>query len=258
MKQNIKRFLKLFGLKIQRISVYRADLNYRATKRGTLELLKRLGFMPKSVIDIGLGEKGTPELYEIFPNAKHILIDPVEEFEDNILQVCKNIKNAEFIRAAASNRSGLAKFAVNKTSLSNSTLERSNINYKEEWKEAVTRNVKVVTLDEICKSKNFTPRPYLIKIDTDGSELEVLEGTVEALRYTDCIIIESNIESSDEHWQKTVFYITQFLKKNNMVLWDIVDFEYKRDILYQVDLVFLNKNIQNQKFIPWLAKDWQW
>ena len=44
----------------------------------SLQRFKKLGFEPKTVIDIGVAT-GTPALYRNFPEAYYILIDPLRE-----------------------------------------------------------------------------------------------------------------------------------------------------------------------------------
>ena len=68
---------------------------------------------------------------------------------------------------------------------------------EETWKEidyhhgAITRrSVPVITLDDYARA---IPSIYLIKIDVQGFDLEVLEGAVETLKKTDYVFVESAI-----------------------------------------------------------------
>ena len=47
-----------------------------------------------TLIDIGVGDKGTPDLYERFPNQKLILIDPLHESEK---YASKNLSHRNYI-----------------------------------------------------------------------------------------------------------------------------------------------------------------
>jgi len=40
-----------------------------------------------TLVDIGVGPMGTPELYERFDSAKLLLIDPLEETENYIIKI---------------------------------------------------------------------------------------------------------------------------------------------------------------------------
>lgn len=234
-KLGVNWVLSLFELEVRR-----KHSTNRVTKHSTLKILKKLGLQPKTVIDVGVDIWGTTELYETFPNVKHVLIEPVEEYERDIMKLCERIKDVEFIKAAASNKSGISKLSVKK-GLTNSTLGEITGGT---WKKELMREVKVITLDEVCKKKK-KPEPYLIKVDVDGKDLEVLEGASDILKKTDCVIIESGI------WD--ICRRTQFLENRGFFLWDIVDFLYKKEVLFQVDLIFLNNKYQNHKFMPWIA-----
>ena len=54
----------------------------------------QLNRLPKidTLIDIGVGNRGTQNLYEKFSNQKLILIDPLDEAED---YATKNLKNRD-------------------------------------------------------------------------------------------------------------------------------------------------------------------
>ena len=51
------------------------------------------------------------------------------------------------------------------------------------------RNIPAITLNEICRERNL-PGPYLIKVDVDGQELDVLAGATQILQQTEYIIVE--------------------------------------------------------------------
>jgi FkbM family methyltransferase len=183
---------------------------------------------------------GTPELYEVFPNSTTILVEPVREFEPALNEISNQMRDARIVWAAASNRSGRAQLTV-ADGLSHSTLRGAD---GERWENDLAREVDLVTLDEICEREN-TEGPYLIKVDVDGTDLDVLDGATQILANTDCVIIESHITQVVER--------TGFLEDRGLFLWGLVDLGYKQDALFQFDLVFLSKRFQSdQDFVPWL------
>src|SRR5947199_5134856 len=56
------------------------------------------------VFDVGVGW-GTPELYEAFPQARHILVEPLVEYEPAIQQILDRY-DADWVRAAAGAEAG--------------------------------------------------------------------------------------------------------------------------------------------------------
>ena len=213
------------------------------TKRDVLKILSKKGIQPKTVIDVGVHNEGTPELYEIFPNAKHLLIEPVKEFERDILKFCKKIKDVEYIRAAASNKSGFSKLEIKRTKYVHAGIVGDVYNSESGMDEKDVDIVKVITLDELVKNKKING-PYLIKVDVDGRDMEVIQGGIKTLKETNCVIIEALFPKIGE----TIV----LLEKNVFFLWSIVDIRFRNESLMQIDLVFLNNAYKkNPQFSPW-------
>jgi hypothetical protein len=79
----------------------------------------------------------------------------------------------------------------------------------------------------------------LLKIDVDGAEPDILKGSTKILDKVGIVIIES--------WTSRISNFINFFNKHNFELFDIVDICYIRGKLSQVDLVFINKDINNIK-----------
>lgn len=236
-KSVVTSAISFLGYEIRR-KVERRKRITRMTKQDSLELLKELGLVPQTVIDVGV-QFGTEALFKSFPDAKHVLIEPVKEFAPEIRRVYSGFKDVEFVWAAASNQPGTSLLSVT------SGLKSSNLGVVEGrfWVKELMREVHVVTLDEVCRERNARS-PYLIKIDTDGKDLDVLEGATHILPQTSCIVIESTIYQLSER--------LRMIEKLGFFLWDIVELGYKKDVLFQMDLIFLHKKFeQDVKVLPW-------
>jgi len=140
----------------------------RATKLGSLNNIKRLGFYPKTVIDVG-AQVGTHCLYEVFPDSHHVLIEPVEENEGALKQICKNMKKEEYIIAAATSQDCNVDLSVSPNTKYSHAYHSNNQNG---W---TVRQVRGITVDSLCEDKKLQA-PYLLKIDVDGTEIDVLKG----------------------------------------------------------------------------------
>ena len=90
--------LRPVGLGLHRLEV--SNRVRRATQAGAFEQLKRLGFDPRTVIDVGVAH-GTPALYQTFPDARHLLIEPVEECTPFLEAIARQFRQVEYILAAA-------------------------------------------------------------------------------------------------------------------------------------------------------------
>ena len=102
------------------------------------------------------------------------------------------------------------------------------------------------TLDDISKS-NDLPFPDFIKIDTQGSELDILKGGMKTISrskliYMECPIIEYNAGSP-----KLDDYIS-FLDSIDFVPYDICEVHHIDNILVQADIIFIRKPIFRKIF----------
>jgi Methyltransferase FkbM domain len=98
-----------------------------------------------------------------------------------------------------------------------------------------------VTVDEVCAEKNLNG-PYLIKVDVQGAELQVLAGATRTLREAEAVILEvtlfgtiiSGPQFSD---------VVAFMKQCRFVAYDFCGFLYRPfdKALSQVDLVFVRE-----------------
>jgi FkbM family methyltransferase len=159
------------------------------------ELMPKHYSEPATVIDIGVAH-GTPELYARFPNSYLLLIDPMVESVPFMQQITRDRKGHHLCIALGS-RSGQLELQIesvenDKVVLARtSPLERtpltSRINAKYK-----TRVVQMKTLDEVVEEGAYSP-PFLVKIDTEGFELEVLSGGTNTLKSASGIIVECSI-----------------------------------------------------------------
>lgn len=197
----------------------------RQNKLGSLNNLKRSGFNPSLVFDVG-AQVGTPELYTAFPNAHHIFIEPVEECIPILNEISNVLKSCTVLKCAVSNVNGRNRLSVSE-SKQYSSIE---VNLGEEFRE-----IEVRTLDSIYEEFTHS-KSILLKIDVDGVELDVLKGS-KSLFENECVII---IEASLGENNPRFFKITDYLYSYGFKVIDIVDTLYRPNDwhLWQVDLVF--------------------
>ncbi|MDA9171857.1 FkbM family methyltransferase [Candidatus Pelagibacter sp.] len=105
----------------------------------------------------------------------------------------------------------------------------------------VPKNLKAITLNEIQK-KNQIPKPDFLKIDTQGSEIDILKGGNEILNDCKIILLECPIISYNTGAPTLSNYI-EYLDKINYLPLEIAEIHYLDKILVQIDIVFLKKNI---------------
>ena len=127
------------------------------------------------MIDVGAGS-GTPKLYAAFPDAHHVMIEPLAEFAPRLQRRVEE-DGAEYVPLAAGDADGTATIHVDKGSLWESSLLVAG------WGDAETREertIQVATLDSLLEDRRWTP-PFGLKIDTEGFEDRVIRGAREVL-----------------------------------------------------------------------------
>ena len=194
----------------------------------------RLGFEPATVVDVGVGN-GTFVLYEHFPRAHHLLIEPLEEFRPVLEEIARRY-DADHVLAAAGDRPGTAQINVH------SYLEGSSMLVeKGHHDDVVRRSVPVVTLDDVCRSRNLVG-PYLLKVDVQGGELQVLAGAGGVLVQTELVILEVSLFQFVEEGPQFADVVA-YMKDRGFVVYDIAG-GYTRPLdgaLAQVDLTFVKE-----------------
>jgi FkbM family methyltransferase len=158
----------------------------RRTLPGVLAHYRELGFAPNDVFDVGVGP-GTPELYEAFPDARLVLIEPLEEWKSQFEWVERQ-RDTDTIFAAAGSTPGEVEIFVHRAPWCSSIFGR----LRGEDTDGTRRSVPVVRLDDIAVERELVG-PFVVKVDVEGAELEVLSGALEVLRATELALLEVSL-----------------------------------------------------------------
>ena len=216
--------------------------NRRLGMLGCLKNAVSNGLNPKTIIDVGVAV-GTPDLYGVFPNAKHLLIEPLEEYRASLDSIVNGLENASYIIAAATKHAGSIIINVHPDLVGSSLYlenEDSDVN-------GVQRTVPAITLDEVCHEYNANG-PYMIKVDAQGAELDVLEGASRILEDTQLVILETSLFGFFDGGPQ-FFECVDFMKKRGFVAYDIFGEQYRPldNAMSQVDLAFVPEQSEFRK-----------
>jgi len=97
------------------------------------------------------------------------------------------------------------------------------------------------TLDNIIKQNNL-PLADFIKIDTQGSEIDILKGSTKSLKNCKIIYLECPIVRYNHNAPNLSEYIN-YMNKIKYLPYDICEIHYIDKVLVQIDIIFLKKNI---------------
>jgi len=205
---------------------------------GVLDQAIRFGFTPATVIDVGVAY-GTFELYEKFPAANILLVEPLVEYEGNLKEICKRYE-AQYVMAGAGPRPGNTTINVHPQLYGSSTLKESEGSIAD----GVPREIPVVAIDDLCRERNLTG-PYLLKVDVQGAELNVLDGSQKVLETTEMVILEVSLFQFFIGGPQ-LYEVVSYMKERGFVTYDIFG-GYARPLdgaLAQIDMVFVKESGQ--------------
>src|SRR5206468_1924655 len=92
----------------------------RHTLPEVLAQVRSLGLEPGTVIDVGVAW-GTAGLYEAFPGARHLLVEPLAEYEGALRKIAER-HGADYVLAAAGAQAGETEIAVHRVPTLSSSL----------------------------------------------------------------------------------------------------------------------------------------
>lgn len=221
MKSLLQSFLSQAGLEIRR---KRADGWHPANLRKS--------WNPATVVDVGAAW-GTPELYRAFPDAYHVMVEPLEEYHAALAGLLSRLRGEAHCLAVGGKQETL-EIQVGREFTMSSLHARSALTAVGEAAEQ--REIEVTTLDRLMHARNW-PEPYGLKIDTEGHEDKVIEGASAFLRRAEFVIAEVSVA----HRFEGSYRFAEFIGLMDSKGWQLVDIlraPRRGDSLLFVDAVF--------------------
>lgn len=188
MKKIIQKIFHSFGLELRRRQPAAPRITVAPVKgehtmeAAMLRAKNKLGVAPSGVIDLGAAAgTWTLKAQAVWKDADYILFEPLEERKNELEELAKKNPRIHPVFAAVGNRTGKVAFSVS------DDLDGSGV-YDAE-KKGGNREVDLVTIDSEMERLSMRP-PYIIKFDTHGYELPILEGAQKTLSQTTLVIME--------------------------------------------------------------------
>jgi FkbM family methyltransferase len=217
---------------------------YRRDMRGVAAHFRDLGFNPATILDIGVAT-GTYQLYEVWPDAKLILVDPVSDFESAMKYICAHRRTpASYVVAAAGDRDG--SITLRHTDyLSGASIMPG---------QSDQGTVPMYTIDTI-DSMFSGSGPYLMKVDVQGAEMSVLSGATRVLPMCEVVMLEAPLFRFDGN-NNTIVELIDFMREKGFVPSDIYDGLCRPldGSLGQVDVAFVKAEGRFRQSHTWETK----
>ncbi|MDL1982909.1 MAG: FkbM family methyltransferase [Deltaproteobacteria bacterium] len=194
------------------------------------------GLSVESVLDVGASNGcWSLEAKKIWPKARYHLIEANSYHENELEQtMCRHSNFSYVLAAAGDSAGGTIHFDISDPF---GGIASHNSHNGSNWIE-----VPITTIDIEVRKKQL-PKPYLIKLDTHGFEVPIINGAKETLIDTNLLVIEAyNFDIAPECLK---FYeMCSFMDRLGFRVIDISEplWRIKDKAFWQMDMFFVQKN----------------
>ena len=215
------------------------------------KFLEKKNIKLKTFIDVGAFEgKYTDLILKIEKNCNIIMVEPQKKYYNFLKNKYIDNPKVKIFRVGLSDQKNIKTLKINKHEITSgfSEFNKTNkyLNLKAILFESKLENmikteekVEVFPLEEILRGENLNYID-LVKIDTEGHEYEVLQGSKNHLKQINYILIEYHTDKIYENYDPEKIH--EFLVKNNFLLLKRFKFPFTtwQDCLYH------NSKFENQ------------
>jgi FkbM family methyltransferase len=206
----------------------------------------------RTIIDIG-AQYETDFLAEICPESYHYLIEPCSHYHARLSHYYKSRNiNHEIIRCPM--YSEKIKLFLHKVSQDQSgnithTSLKSEVDKELQFLLEI-EELTCQTIDSFISKRKEKVKPleYLIKIDVDGNDDEIIKGGQNSIKDASFVIIENSVGNTE-----TFINRLKSIADLGFDIYDICDNAYYYNQLSLVDIMLINKKLKSSeiKFKPW-------
>jgi FkbM family methyltransferase len=230
----IKKIFSLLGVDIK----FKKNLSFD-------EIYQKYVRKKPIIIDVGANEGQSIERFSsIFNNCIIHSFEPINKCFD---QMVKDFPGKNYYKNnyALSNKNTNRKFFINEQ-LVTSGFNKINKSYDHiEIKNKIKNTIMVKTIKlDTYLYLNKIKKVDILKIDTQGHELDVLKGAKNSLKNNIFHFVEVEIILCDYYIKKVNLYeIDRIMYKNNFSAFDLQEFGYdQKNQIKWFDMLYVNKN----------------
>ena len=231
-KNSVSKILNFFGLRIMLEKNWQFLIESYSSQKSYLKFMENLSQTHelKVIYDIGSNKGEWSKTFsKVFSTSEFILFEGNETF----VQMNKQDGFNSHHVVLSSKQQQLVFYTKGETG--DSYYPEVNKSYFENERKLVNSN----TLDEYIK-ENGLPLPDFIKLDTQGSELDILKGGQATLVNCKFILIEISILEYNKGAPSFTEYIHTLVNLGYFPI-KLLELHYSNEILYQLDLIFAKK-----------------
>ncbi len=198
--------------------------------------LKKMGFNPRNIFDVGAHEgTWTEEMKHIFPDSNFYLFEADTDKKSHLSKY-----NHNYIEVLSSSDDNIIDFykIIGPFTTGNSIFKELSHAYDEGKFYIEKRTTK--TLHTLMINNNL-PTPNLLKLDTQGSEIEIIKGMKEKIHDVEIVYLEVSLHQYNQSSPLFIDVINE-MNKLDFVLCDIGDPHIINDVMAQLDVFFCKKS----------------
>jgi FkbM family methyltransferase len=188
-----------------------------------------------SIVDVGVREC-TGELIKTFPETHHYLFEPVTTFHPTIKKNYVSIPHTLFPMALSDENSTL--YLIETALEADGRVTHSRISNKPEHcdgRRVVACSPLPVRRFDGLEVVADIAADFLLKVDVDGKDLEVLKGFGQQLRRASAVVVECTVH--------TLMPRISYIEGYGLTLIDLVDIVYYGKSLYQLDAILVRNDV---------------
>ncbi len=222
-----------------------------AKVRECLQQLRKSKVDITHIIDVGI-QHSTPALIETFPDLRHYLFEPVEEYYPHIRRNYEKI-DYNLVEAAVSDTDAELILKTQKKTRG----DEISHSFLTSTRTADTRTVRALRLDSYFASHS-PANQYLLKVDVEGADVPsaILRGAKGIMNNVAVVMIEMTV---DRFMDRAII-----LHNEGFDLWELADLCYYGDCLWQFDAFFIRRDIKKANIdlrpmsqVPFRSDLWQ-
>lgn len=239
--------IPIFVLRFKKLLAIFTNINYfiAFTKTGVAPSIEHrqllIDYKFDSLIDVG-ANVGQFSLFADNNNIKQIIVfEPISECQKKIKKIFQNNKNVKIFKYALGSKNETKLMHLTNKLDSSSFYKPTNyLNKKLNIYSNHSRKIKILRADKIL-NKTYNLKNLLLKIDTQGFELEILKGFGNKISIVSAIYCECSYIKMYEG-QPIYKDIIKYLKKKNFYLAKKYNQSFIEKKLFQADFLFLRKS----------------
>jgi FkbM family methyltransferase len=201
-------------------------------------LVKRHGFAPRRVLDIGANRGNwTREALHHFPAAEFLLVEPQDQLKEHIADLLAGGAPIRWINAGAGDRAGRLALTIAPRDDSSSFVLSPEQAKAAGYPQV---DVEVRTINEIVASHGGIV-PEMVKIDAEGYDLRALAGASDLFGKTDIFFVEAAVCATGI--PNTMAAVVAAMDAAGYRMIDITDINRspKHGVLWLCELAFMRK-----------------